>query len=200
MSDSARAYIPRAPRYVLRPDDNQMIRYALPHEKSNPYTTKFINISQTGLAFVVSQRALRDGFPVVGEKIKLEVPVPGGDQFAWWATVIRIEEYENPWRRFESDNFMTENQVMVAVRFDELPGAHANLLQVGLTRRFEEIATEEALLRRRELQDWLSNNWRSFFLYAIMTLMTFGLLYWLSQPADNYDVHRGSPWGERYKF
>ena len=200
MSDSARAYIPRAPRYILRPDDNQMIRYALPHEKSNPYSTKFINISQTGLAFVVSQRALRDGFPVVGEKIKLEVPVPGGDQFAWWATVIRIEEYENPWRRFDSDNFMTEAQVMVAVRFDELPTGHVATLQTGLSKRFEEIATEESLLRRKELQHWLELNWRSFFLYAIMTAMTFALLYWLSQPTDNYDINRGAPWGERYKF
>lgn len=200
MSDSARAYIPRAPRYVLRPDDNQMIRYALPHEKNNPYTTKFINISQTGLAFIVSQRSLREGFPHVGEKIKLEVPVPGGDQFAWWATVIRIEEYQNPWRRFESDHFMHENQVMVAVRFDELPNSHYALLKSGLSQRFEEIATERAMLRRKALETWVAQNWRSLFLYAMMTAMTFALLYWLSQPAENYDAQRGAPWGERYKF
>lgn len=201
MSDSsARSFIPRAPRYVLRPEDNQMIRYALPNEKHNPFTTKFINISQTGLAFIVSQQALSNGFPFVGESIKVEVPVPGAEQFAWWAKIIRIEEYENPWKRFESDAFWNENLVMVAVRFDNLPQGHAEILQAGLTKKFEEVAAEQAKYRRRELIEWWSANWRDLCLYLLMTVLTFGILYWLSLPASNYDVHRGAPWGERWKF
>ena len=177
-----------------------MIRYALPHEKHNPYSTKFINISQTGLAFLVSQKVLREGFPHVGESIKIEVPVPGGDQFAWWAKVVRIEEYENPWKRFESDNFWNEDLVMVAVRFENLPVGHLDILRTGLAKRFEEITAEEALHRRRELVEWWNLHWRSLFLYAVMTLMTFGLLYWLSLPGENYDAQHGSPWGQRFKF
>ena len=200
MSDSARSYVARAPRYVLRPDDNQMIRYALPHEKHNPYQTKYINISQTGLAFIVSQRALRNGFPLVGDNIKVEVPVPGGDQFAWWAKIIRIEEYENPWKRFESDSFWDEDLVMVAVRFDNLPVGHAETLRVGLVKRFDEIKLEQAKNRRREMAEWWALNYKSLLLYIAMTLLTFAVLYWLSIPDANYDAHIGSPWGQRFRF
>lgn len=200
MSDSVRAFIPRAPRYVLRPDDNQMIRYALPNEKNNPYITKFIDISQSGLAFVISQRALRDGFPHVGESLKIEVPVPGGEQFAWWAKVTRIQEYENPWKRFDSDGFWNETVVLVAVVFENLPDGHAAALKTGLSKKFEEIAIEKAKYRRKEIIEWWGLNWRSILLYTLMTLMTFALLFWLSEPTANYDAHRGSPWGERYKF
>ena len=87
MGQILRKFVSRAPRYVLRPTDNQIFRYALNDQRMRPHSTRFLNLSETGVAFLVDQGVV----PRIGETIKVEFPLPGGDQVAWWARVVRIE-------------------------------------------------------------------------------------------------------------
>jgi hypothetical protein len=111
----------RSPRYTLNTQDNCLIRYSgserLPWEER----TEIRNISLTGLSF----NAPTDLSPMLGEIIKIQFSVPGGQQMACYAVVIRIDG---------NDDF--ENQI--AVHFYKLDRLQRlNLLQ-GLTQKASE--------------------------------------------------------------
>src|SRR5690606_17849126 len=91
MSASLKKFVSRAPRYTLRPNDNHFMRFAHKEDSGHVYTTRFVDISLTGLAFITD----RENAPFIYDMIKIEIPLPGGQQVAWWAKVVRIEEY-NP--------------------------------------------------------------------------------------------------------
>lgn len=123
MTAALAKYHNRAPRYTLNTQDNCLIRYSgherLPWEEN----TEVKNISLTGLSFV----APVDLSPILGEIIKIQFAVPGGQQMACYAVIIRLDaqnEYEN----------------LVAVHFYKLDRLQRlNLLQ-GLT---QTLKTEE---------------------------------------------------------
>ena len=50
------------------------------------------------------------------ERIKVEIPIPSGDQIAWWGSVMRLEEYQGRSWGFQKDPFETP-KLVVGVRF-----------------------------------------------------------------------------------
>ena len=89
---------------------------------------------------------------------------------------------------------------MVALKFLDLPEGHRQAIKNSLNARFLEILRENRRLRLLAFSRWaLSNIWQITF-YLALTAATFGVLYWLSRPAPNYDAERGAPWGERFKL
>src|SRR5580693_6706645 len=116
MNQTLRRFINRAPRYVLRPNDRHIVRY-MP-DQTGPTginKTTLLNISETGLAITVDAHAA----PTVGERMKVELPVPGGEQIAWWAIVVRTELVTPNWWSSEAD--AAEERILVALKFEELP-------------------------------------------------------------------------------
>lgn len=94
MTAALAKYHTRSPRYTLNTQDNCLIRYSgherLPWEEN----TEVKNISLTGLSFI----APVDLSPILGEIIKIQFSVPGGQQMACYAVIIRIDaqsDYEN---------------------------------------------------------------------------------------------------------
>lgn len=195
MGQVLRRFVPRAPRYVLRPNDNQMLRFAPNKVHNRSHSTRFLNVSETGLAFLIE----RSSAPTIGELIKIEFAVPGGEQIAWFAKVIRLEEYSpNAWWTHQ-DSLDHHRDVLVGIQFHQLPDAHRQSIRVHLQAKFREV------LRNRQMARW--ENARTFFtehglkllIYAISALLTFAILYLLSRPSPNYDSKRGAPWGQRFK-
>jgi hypothetical protein len=82
MNAILRKFVPRAPRYILRPNDRKNMRFSL-EDTVGPAgieETILMNLSQTGVAFLTNGAARIE----VGERIKVEIPIPSGEQIAWW--------------------------------------------------------------------------------------------------------------------
>lgn len=165
-----------------------------PH--STVHQTILMNLSETGVAFVThSSRQF-----TLGDLVMVEVPIPGGDQIAWWARIVRIQEFEpGRWQK-KRDGFFDEPKVFVAATFEKLPEGHSRALRRGIEQSFLQA------MRDQRLRTWLY--YRTLFtrhfvqacIYALLTFATFGLLYMWSRPSSNYDAEKGAPWGQRFKF
>lgn len=199
MSEHLRRFIHRSPRYLLRPQDRKIMRFSLEHSQGEGgiEQTLLLNLSETGVAFIVDAGVE----PRVGEKVKVEIPIPGGDQIAWWGKVVRTSEYGGPGWFSNNKEFDTNGKVLVALRFeDDMPGAHTKAIRSGLEASF--IQT----LRDQQFRDWkyakqgLLRKVGTLLFYFLIVAIALGFIYWFSLPGGNYDAKRGSPWGERFKF
>lgn len=94
MTTSLARYHARAPRYILDTEDNHLIRLSGAERRSWEENTEIKDISLTGLSFTASA----DLSPQLGEIIKIQFSVPGSEQMACYAVVIRIDavsEFDN---------------------------------------------------------------------------------------------------------
>jgi len=174
------------------------MRYSLQHTIGHGgiEQTLLLNLSETGLAFLVES-----GFePRIGEKIKVEIPIPGGEQIAWWATVVRIQKYSGPGWFSRSDQFDFESKVLVALHFEDLPEAHSRAIRQGLKNSFTQIMRDQKFRDWTYTRDQLLRNALRFTFFLLITALAIGFIYWFSQPDGTYDAKRGAPWGERFKF
>jgi len=188
---------PRAVRYVLRPADRKIMRFVSDErsDETNIESTILLNMSETGIAFLVSpDTQLR-----VRERVKVEIPVPGGEQLAWWGRVVRMEEYAPRSWSFGRDPFKEQSQMLVAVRFDDLPFEHASTIRQGIEAAFLKVIREQSENPIQYYKAVANHNWVKVSIYMILTLMALAVLYVISLPGGNYHPEKGSPWGERFK-
>lgn len=195
MAEVANKFIERAPRYVLRASDNKFLRFAPDGDRQNIYTTRLVNISITGLAFV----CLKEQAPKIGEIVKMEFPVPGGKQIAWWGNVIRIENYRRPksWQKDKEDNFQIQ-ECLIAVNFEKLPEGHSTSIHQGLRTKAMEIARQRRFHFQGQWVDFIKTHWQQVVLFVFAIIFTFLVLFLLSQPMGKYTAERGAPWGQRF--
>ncbi len=191
-----RRFIPRATRYILRPKDHRLLKFANDSKDgSETQETTFVNLSRTGLAFLIE----RDMAPQLGDLIKVEFQVPAGTQIAWWARTVRIEEYSKQiWWIREDPAF--RDLILIGLEFQELPEGHQLEIQRGLDIRFREMLADYRREQVRRLWSWVQFRGWKYVAYLVLAAAVFGALYWLSLPSANYDAHRGSPWGERFQI
>lgn len=191
MGQALRKFVPRSPRYVLRPQDDQLLRFALKDDQSDPRGTRFLNISLTGLGFAIDRKMA----PPIGETLKIEFPIPGGQKIAWFGRVVRLEEpTSSTWWDPEFDR----DDVIVGIEFQDLPTAHRSQIQRALGKKFLELQRER---RQRLLQSLLIFTSRNFWRIVGLILCAVGtaaILYFMSRPGPDYDAQRGAPWGRRY--
>lgn len=150
MSNPTRKMIPRAPRYVLGPSDDNLMRFAFMETqgRSAALKTTLVNLSETGLAFLIDPVLAPD----LDEIIKIELPIPGAQQIAWFGKVVRIEEQEPlQWWFLKARAPEERPSALVAIRFEELPSAQRTLIRQGLEKSFAAALRAE---RRRRLQQW----------------------------------------------
>ena len=88
MTTSLARYHARAPRYILNTQDESLIRLSGAEQLSWEENTELRDVSLTGLSFTAPQ----DLSPQIGEVIKIQFSVPGSQQMACYAVVIRIEK------------------------------------------------------------------------------------------------------------
>lgn len=195
MADNhARKFVNRAPRYLLQPTDNRYIRYALNKEQDRTRTTRLVDLSVSGLSFL----SLVEDAPRVGEKVKLEIPLNETKTVAWWARVVRVEEY-SPYKWYMKNlDHSSESEVIVALNFDDLPEGHKNEIRETLNRKFDELHKKRRILQLQTLTALIFHRVWPIVLYSLCIGATIYGLYYFSRPSGNYDPDRGAPWGQRY--
>jgi hypothetical protein len=197
MTEALRKFVQRAPRYILRPQDRKDMRFSLEHTigQGGIESTLLLNLSETGVAFVVDQSIA----PKVGDRIKVEVPIPQGDRIAWWGNVVRTGVFE-PRGWLKRDRFHNDSRIFVAVAFDELPEQHSRALRRGLNRSFLQAMRDQKYLTLNYYFKAIAENIFKILLYTLLTAAVIGFIYYFTLPSSNYDPNRGTMWGERFKF
>lgn len=190
--------MPRAPRYVLRPQDKNVMRFSLEttHGNAHAEQTILLNLSETGLAFVTDSRKKFD----LGDLIKVEIPIPSGEQLAWWAKVVRVQEYEPRSWFARRDSSYDGSRTLVGLRFEQLPEGHSRAIRKGIEKSFLQAVRDQRHRTWMYYRVMFSQYFLQFFIYAFLTAVALGLIYLWSKPDANYDPKRGSPWGQRFKF
>lgn len=198
MGEKIRRFIPRAPRYVLRAPDRNVMRFGLASLRGPAHIehTTLVNLSETGAAFITDDTSDIK----IGDTIKVEIPIPNGDQIAWFARVVRIEEYEErSWLQIR-DAEVRRDQVIIGLKFDALPEPHTRAIRKGIERSFLKAVHDQQLRRMLYYKTWLLQNIIPMVFYFVLTCAAIGFIWYFSRPAENYDGSRGAPWGERFKF
>ncbi len=199
MGEKIRRFVPRAPRYTLRPDDRSSMRFSLADSSGAGAIdqTLLYNLSETGAAFLTTRP---ERFQL-GEPIKVEIPIPHGDQFACWARVVRVEEFSSRGGWFKSKHSLfDEKVVLVALVFEELPPGHARAIRKGLEQCFIQA------MRDQQYRNWIyyrtlvSTYFFPALAYLTIAFLAAWFMYYISLPDDNYDAQKGAPWGQRFKF
>lgn len=196
-AENLRKFVPRAFRYVLRPQDKHVMRFSLENTQgaAGIEQTPLINLSETGVAFLVNPDT-----PIrLGDQIKVEIPVPASEQIAWWGRVVRVQEYEPETWLFAKDPFRDEPKVLIGVRFEGLPEGHSRAIRKGIEQSFMRA------MREQQYRNWLYyrtlalQNIGKAVLFAALSVAFLGVMWLVTRPSGNYDADKGAPWGERFK-
>ena len=191
-------FVSRSYRYTLRTRDRQHMRFSLAgnHGQGGIEDTVLLNLSETGAGFLVARGTSLN----LDEKIKVEIPIPGGETIAWWGRVVRLEEYHGGGWSFGPDDFAESPKTVVGLRFDPLPEGHSRAIRKGIEASFMQA------MRDQQYRNWVyyrtvvKMNWMRTVLILGLLAFTIWFLWYFSQPSANYDAVKGSPWGERFKF
>jgi len=198
MGESLRRFVPRAPRYILRTQDRNVMRFGLSSLRGPAHIeqTILLNLSETGAAFVTDDTSDIK----IGDSIKVEIPIPGGDQIAWFARVVRIQEYEERhwWQSGGAD--ARRDQILIGLRFEELPAPHTRAIRKGIEASFLKALHDQQVRKVLYYKAWLTQNLFPIIGYFLLTCAAIGFIYLMTRPSENYDGNRGAPWGDRFKF
>jgi hypothetical protein len=131
MTTTLAKYHIRSPRYVLQPDEDQIVRLAGPKQIPWEEGTEIKNISLTGLAFTVPA----DLCPSIGEFVKIQYTLPGSQMMASHALVTRLEN-------------ISISKILVGVKFYRVELAQRVMLAQSLSVKMK----EQKLREQRELK------------------------------------------------
>lgn len=161
MTQNLAKYHARAPRYILQPEDNTLIRVAGPQQTPWEEATEIQNISLTGLAFTAPPELC----PLVGEVIKIQYEVPGSLQTACFGLVTRLDR-------------VSSAMVLVGVEFKKLELAHRIVLAQSLARKLKNQSTREKIGFRQALGIILKHK-RKEVLIAATALVLWAILFYV---------------------
>ena len=152
MSTSLARYHARAPRYILNPQDNSLVRLSGAEQLAWEESTELHDVSLTGLTFTAPQ----DLSPQIGEVIKIQFTVPGSEQMACYAVVIRIEK-------------TGELKNLIGAHFYKLDRLQRINIVQGLTQKI-----------KKRPEDLLSQNQKPMWSYLVLIGLIFSLMAWLT--------------------
>ena len=168
MTQNLAKYHVRAPRYILQAQDNTLVRVAGPKQIPWEEGTEIRNVSLSGLSFT----APSDLCPSMGESVKIEFEIPGGQRMASFATVTRIETYGR-------------TQMLVGIKFENLNKGQRIILAQGLALKLR----EQQILRLKRHRDRLGflAPYRSLFFLFIWIALFYAQTRWdLIHLFENY--------------
>jgi hypothetical protein len=140
MSEVLAQYVQRSPRYILLPQDQCLIRVAGPKQTPWEEGTEIRNISNTGLCFTAPDILL----PRFGEYIRVQFDVPGSQQMACHAKVVRIDK-------------AGPDISLIGIEFEALNAPqHLNLTKGLGRKKINENASVIEINTPRNLPRWLS--------------------------------------------
>ena len=167
---------PRAPRYVIEWGDNEVVRFALKPRGSKTMYTRIINISESGMAFLVPFSAA----PSKGAEIKIEFNAPNTPQIACFALVKRVQIHRTYNQEGEPQRFK-----LIAVEFIDLPDRQRELLAKGLNQQFL-----KKKLEYQKQQFWLGLRWwAKYFLSSLTKVFQLLIPKWPWKKKSSQDIH-----------
>ncbi len=198
MGQAIRKFVPRAPRYVLQPRDNRVLRYGSEKDQHTPHKTNVVDLSETGLAYLVD----RECAPQIGDMIRLEFTIPHQNTVSWWGRVTRITEYDPaPYQvAHRNEDGSAADEVLIGVEFHNVDENQRLKIREGLAERLQQLDQQRRQERWQALAYWFQKYAVRTTLILAVLVVTLGVLYALSRPGPNYDPERGSPWGQRYPW
>jgi hypothetical protein len=161
MTQTLARYHSRAPRYILQPEDNTLIRVAGPLQTPWEEATEIQDISLSGLAFTAPAELC----PLVGEFIKVQFSLPQAAQMACYGLVTRLEKTSN-------------SMMLVGIEFRKLELAHRIVLTQSLSRKMKEQITRQQRASIRPFWHTLALHWKKVIL-AIAALIAWGFLFYV---------------------
>ena len=167
MSASARQYHTRIPRYVLKTEDESLMRFAGMETKGSATHARVRDLSENGVAFTLGAEVTIDE----GDVLKIEFTIPGRSQIACFATVIRIDKIQE-W----DPDLGPRESLLIACKFRSLPTLHARALAGGLKNRVQ--PESESL--------WESEKQRHTLAFAALSVSLFFTLGLLALPASTW--------------
>ena len=136
---------PRAPRYEIELGDNEIVRFAHKPKGSKAMHTRIINLSESGMAFLVPYLTA----PQQDEKIKVEFTGPNSESIACFAKVVRVQVHRTYHKARSPQTFK-----MVAVEFENMHPKQREMLSKGIQLQFRK---KHAQYKREQL--WLKIQW-----------------------------------------
>lgn len=183
MSEALKQYIHRDPRYVYQTEDNAELIFSHVNQKQR-IQADIHNLSKSGMAFLADS----EDAPPINTHINFEFVVPSGKKMAWTGTVVRHQSI----RRNNYD------QVLVAVTFKDLPIAHKENIENGITQSFKKLEWEYKKQQTISVLYRMYDHRWSLLLLISLTIFSIWFFYSFTQPSPNYDPQRGAPWGQRF--
>ena len=152
-AEKIQKYQPRAPRYVLRFQDNSVLRFAAYSQGSKKMHTKIVNLSESGMAFLLP---MLDN-PKLDEVIKVQFEAPHGPSIACFAKVVRIDVHRTWDSRQAPKTFK-----LVAVHFMNLPPKQQELIRKGLGKEFKRQRRQYMIQQNINRSLWLLSSMASW--------------------------------------
>ena len=141
---AARSFIQRPPRYVFQAHDSSLVRYAAMETRGLSARAIIRDLSESGLSFTLPITESLESLPEEGAPLKVEFPVPGRNQIACFATVMRVEQ-RTEWVPEWGDRGFH----LIALQFRHLPTLHLKAIKNSLQGRAEdEIEVNFSSIRR----------------------------------------------------
>lgn len=166
---SAARYYQRSPRYVFRPGDRSLMRFAGMESKGDATHARIRDLSSTGLSFIVEG----SDSPFENELLKIEFEIPGDKQVAWFATVVRVET-RSEWNPQLGD----QTHTLIALRFRPLPLPFQQAIEKSINGRINE--DEEVLAGPQDLSAVATFAAASFALLTSFLWMSLPFSKWIS--------------------
>ena len=141
---------PRAPRYEIEAGDDPVLRFAHKPKGSKPMHTRIVNLSESGMAFLVPFNSA----PAEEQEIKLEFNAPNCPSIACFAIVRRVQIHRTYNGRREPQMFK-----LVAVEFKNLHPKQRQILSQGLTEQFRNKQIEYERNQRWLKLEWTLRHW-----------------------------------------
>lgn len=162
MTQSLAKYHSRAPRYILQPQDDTLIRVAGPRQTPWEEGTDIKNISLSGLAFTAPVELC----PIVGEFIKIQFQVPNSKQMACYGLVTRLEP-------------LGKTEILVGIQFYKLEMPHRLALLQGLAQKLKDQQQKNLNLRGQHFSwKYLLRNWKMVFAMSLLLSAWIALILW----------------------
>lgn len=184
MSEALKQYIHREPRYVYQTEDNGELIFSHVNQRQR-IPADIHNLSKTGMAFLTDT----EDAPPINTQINFEFSVPSGKKMAWSGRVVRHQSI----RRNNYD------QVLIAVRFKELPIGHKDNIESGISKSFKKLELEYKKQQAISVLYRMYDHRWSLILFLSLFIFTIWFFYTFTMPSPNYDPNKGAPWGQRFK-
>ena len=167
MGESAKRlkeFVPRAIRYVIRPEDNRVIRHSKQKYRQRSYHSDILNVSETGLLFTIDRSELLK----IGEQVLVEFQGPALNKVATHAKVVRTDRFEE-WH----PTWGKRKKYTVAIQFVDIPEGLSFEIRQGIKDKIQ----DQIKIKRREQKkarvSWIVSNKSETIKFA---LATFGWL------------------------